>query len=38
MSIVIDLRRDANPEVILNQLYQHTQLQETFGVIYACFS
>ena len=33
MSIVIDLRRDANPEVILNQLYQHTQLQETFGVI-----
>lgn len=33
MSIVIDLRRDANAEVILNQLYQHTQLQETFGVI-----
>lgn len=33
MSIVIDLRRDVNPEVILNQLYQHTQLQETFGVI-----
>lgn len=33
MSIVIDLRRDANPDVILNQLYQHTQLQETFGVI-----
>ena len=33
MSIVIDLRRDANADVILNQLYQHTQLQETFGVI-----
>ena len=33
MSIVIDLRRDVNAEVILNQLYQHTQLQETFGVI-----
>ncbi len=33
MSIVIDLRRDVNPEVILNQLYRHTQLQETFGVI-----
>lgn len=33
MSVVIDLRRDANPEVILNQLYQHTQLQETFGII-----
>ncbi len=33
MGIVIDLRRDANPDVILNQLYQHTQLQETFGVI-----
>lgn len=33
MSIVIDLRRDANPDVVLNRLYQHTQLQETFGVI-----
>lgn len=33
MGIVIDLRRDANPDVILNQLFQHTQLQETFGVI-----
>lgn len=33
MGIVIDLRRDTNPDVILNQLYQHTQLQETFGVI-----
>ncbi|WP_307225387.1 DNA gyrase subunit A [Pectinatus haikarae] len=33
MSVVIDLRRDVNPDVILNQLYQHTQLQDTFGVI-----
>ncbi|WP_279388547.1 DNA gyrase subunit A [Pectinatus cerevisiiphilus] len=33
MSVVIDLRRDVNPDVILNQLYRHTQLQDTFGVI-----
>ncbi len=33
MRIVIDLRRDANANVILNQLYKHTQLQDTFGVI-----
>ncbi len=33
MRIVIDLRRDVNPHVLLNQLYKHTQLQETFGVI-----
>ena len=33
MRIVIELRRDANANVILNQLYKHTQLQETFGVI-----
>lgn len=33
MSIVIELRRDANAEVVLNQLYKHTSLQETFGVI-----
>lgn len=33
LRIVIDVRRDANPEVILNQLYKHTQLQDTFGVI-----
>ena len=33
MRIVIELRRDTNPEVILNQLYKHTQMQETFGVI-----
>ncbi|KAF5072746.1 DNA gyrase subunit A [Acetobacterium wieringae] len=33
MSIIIDLKRDANETIILNQLYKHTQLQETFGVI-----
>ncbi|MEE3419900.1 MAG: DNA gyrase subunit A [Lachnospiraceae bacterium] len=33
MEICIDVRRDANPNVILNQLYKHTQLQDTFGVI-----
>lgn len=32
MRIVIELRRDANADVILNQLYKHTQMQETFGV------
>ncbi len=31
--VVIELRRDVNPNVILNQLYKHTQLQDTFGVI-----
>lgn len=33
MRIVIELRRDANSNVILNLLYKHTQLQDTFGVI-----
>ncbi|WP_027717084.1 DNA gyrase subunit A [Desulfovirgula thermocuniculi] len=33
MRVVIELRRDARPKVILNQLYKHTQMQETFGVI-----
>ncbi len=33
MRIVIELRRNANANVILNQLYKHTQLQDTFGVI-----
>lgn len=32
MRIVIELRRDANPQVVLNQLYQFTQMQETFSV------
>lgn len=33
MRVVIELRRDANADVILNQLYKHTQLQESFGII-----
>ncbi len=33
MHIVIDLKRDANPQVVLNQLYNFTQMQSTFGVI-----
>ena len=32
ISIVIELRRDANPTVILNQLYKYTQLQDTFSI------
>ena len=31
--VVIELKRDANPNIILNNLYKHTQLQTTFGVI-----
>ena len=33
MRVVIELKKDANPNVILNHLYKHTQLQDTFGVI-----
>lgn len=33
MSVVIELRKDVNPDIMLNNLYKHTQLQETFGVI-----
>lgn len=33
MSIVIELRKDIYPDIMLNQLYKHTQLQDTFGVI-----
>ncbi len=33
IKIVIDLKRDANAQIILNQLFQYTQLQDTFGVI-----
>ena len=33
MRICIELRRDTNANVILNQLYKHTQLQDTFGII-----
>lgn len=33
MRVCIELRRDVNPNVVLNLLYKHTQLQDTFGVI-----
>ena len=33
MRIVIELKRDANDQVVLNQLYKHTQLETTFGII-----
>ncbi len=33
MRIVIEVKRDANPNVILNQLYKHTKMQDTFGII-----
>ncbi len=33
MRVVIELKRDANPTVVLNQLYKHTQMQATFGAI-----
>lgn len=33
MRIVIELKRDTNPNVLLNRLYKHTKLQDTFGVI-----
>ncbi|WP_411678700.1 DNA gyrase subunit A [Clostridium thailandense] len=33
MRIVIELKRDANPNVVLNQLYKHTKMQDTFGII-----
>ncbi|HXV85274.1 MAG TPA: DNA gyrase subunit A [Gemmatimonadales bacterium] len=33
MRIVVELKRDANPSVVLNQLYKHTQMQTTFGAI-----
>ncbi|WP_427340706.1 DNA gyrase subunit A [Caloranaerobacter sp. DY30410] len=33
MRIVIELKRDANPNVVLNNLYKHTQLQDTFSII-----
>lgn len=33
MRVVIELRRDANPRVVLNRLYKHTQMEDTFGII-----
>jgi DNA gyrase subunit A len=32
--LVLDLKRDADPEIVLNQLYQHTPLQDTFSIIF----
>ena len=36
MRVVIELKRDAQPHVVLNQLFKHTQMQTTFGVIMLC--
>ncbi|RXI46675.1 DNA gyrase subunit A [Clostridium tetani] len=33
MRIVVEIKRDSNPNVVLNQLYKHTKMQDTFGVI-----
>ncbi len=33
MRLVVELKTDVNPEIVLNNLYKHTQMQETFGVI-----
>jgi DNA gyrase subunit A len=33
MRIVIELKKDGNPDIVLNQLYKHTSLQESFGII-----
>jgi DNA gyrase subunit A len=33
MNIIIELRKDANSDIVLNQLYKHTRLQDTFGII-----
>ena len=33
MNVVIDLKRDANPQIVLNSLYRNTQLQVTYGII-----
>ncbi|PRR80363.1 DNA gyrase subunit A [Clostridium liquoris] len=33
MRIVIEIKRDSNPNIVLNQLYKHTKMQDTFGVI-----
>ena len=33
MRIVIELKRDSNPQIVLNQLYKHTKLQDSFGII-----
>ncbi|GAA0726692.1 DNA gyrase subunit A [Clostridium malenominatum] len=33
MRVVIEIKRDSNPNVVLNQLYKHTKMQDTFGII-----
>ena len=33
LRVVLELKRDANPDIVLNNLYKHTQMQTTFGVI-----
>jgi DNA gyrase subunit A len=33
LRVVVDLRRDCEPQIVLNQLYKHTQLEVTFGII-----
>ena len=33
MRIVVELKKDANPQITLNRLYKHTQLQDTFSMI-----
>ncbi|RMF06014.1 DNA gyrase subunit A, partial [Candidatus Woesearchaeota archaeon] len=38
MRIVIELKKDANPDIVLNQLYAHTRLQSTFGIILLALS
>ena len=32
MRVCIELRKDVNPQIVLNNLYKHTQLQDSFGV------
>ena len=34
MHLIIDLKRDANPNIVLNNLYKFTQMQDTFGIIF----
>ena len=36
VDIIIELKQNAIPQVVLNKLYKHTQLQDTFGVIMLC--
>ena len=38
MTIVVEIKKNANPQVVLNQLYKHTQLQDTFSIILLALS